>query len=213
MESAALVLVGITVIRAIRILIPGANTVHWLSTQVSTALNVAVSIWAGISVVLHGSGDGIRSALLVLVRHFIMLASSIIIPLTQAVHWLGTALGGALLVGVRVWASKSVVSSIGADSVGSAALVLMLVAFMDTGAVGAPRPSTVDWLTAAVSSALNLVVLKWTLGSTQVSLSGDLVGSATLILMAMCLMSTRSICSPFTFAVHGLAAAALGALN
>ena len=167
------------------VLIPGANTVHWLSASTNCALHIAVSIWASISIVLGGSGDGIRSALLVLVCHFIMLASSIGLPLTQAVHWLGTALSGALLVGVDIWTSKTIVSSIGADGVGSAALVLVLIAVMETGAIGTPVSCTVHWLTATVGSTLNLVVLKWTLNSIQVRLGGDLVGSATLILVAM----------------------------
>ena len=55
-----------------------------------------------------------------------MDTGSIITPLTQAVHWLGTALSGALFVGVDIWASISVVSNIGADGVGSAASVLMV---------------------------------------------------------------------------------------
>ena len=161
---------------------------------------------------LHGSGDGIRSALLVLVRLFIMLASSISLPLTQAVHWLGTALGGALLVSFGIWASISVVGDTGADGVGSAALVLVVIAVMEASTIGAPVSCTVDWLTATVGSALNLVVLNWALLSTQVSLSGDLVGSATLILMTASIMVTAAIGAPFTFTINRLAAAALGAM-
>ena len=114
-----------------------------------------------------------------------MFTSSIGLPLTQAVHWLGTASSRALLVSIGICASKTIVSSIGADGVVSAALVLVLVAVMETGAVGTPVSCTVHWLTATVGSTLNLVVLKWTLRSTQVSLGGDLVGSATLILVAI----------------------------
>ena len=141
-----------------------------------------------------------------------MNARCVFTPSTQAVHWLGTALSGALLVGVDIWASKTIVSSIGADGVGSAALVLVLIAVMETGAIGTPVSCTVHWLTATVGSTLNQSISMRTLGSTQVSLSGDLVCSATLILVAICNMVTATIQAPFAFAVHRLAAATLGAL-
>ena len=53
--------------------------------------------------------------ILVLVRLVIMYANTIIIPSSQAVHWLGAALSGALLVSIGIEASKTIVGGDGAD--------------------------------------------------------------------------------------------------
>jgi hypothetical protein len=117
----------------------------------------------------------------------------ILTPLSNAIHWLATALSGALLVGLSKWASISIVGSNRANSVDSASSVLVVIGIMIASAIRTPVTSTVHWLAATVGGTLNLVVLKWTLDSTQVSLGGDLVGPATLVPVTVPDMSTRSI--------------------
>ena len=115
---------------------------------------------------------------------FFIETSFIWIPLTQAIHWLGTALGGALLVGVGIWAAKSIVGSNSADGIIAASPVLVVLAVVITCSISAPVSCTVNWLAASLSDALHLALLVRTLLAIQVSLGGNLEDSATLILVA-----------------------------
>ena len=65
------------VMEALGIFIPSANTINWLRTKVGGALHIAVSVWAGITVMGRGPLHFVSAALLVLVGTFIMLACSI----------------------------------------------------------------------------------------------------------------------------------------
>ena len=141
-----------------------------------------------------------------------MLALVVVAPCTQAVHRLGTALRGALLVGIDVWASESIVGRVCADGIVSAAPVLVIIAVMEARAIGTPVSNTVHWLAAAVCRTLDLVVCMQTFLATQVSLCGDLVGSAALVLMIFLLELTASEKAPLALAVHRLTAAALRAM-
>ena len=55
-----------------------------------------------------------------------MLAATISTPRTNTVHWLSTSTVRALLVVVAVWAAITVVSSVGADLVVPAPVVLVV---------------------------------------------------------------------------------------
>ena len=83
---------------------------------------------------------------------------------------------------------------------------------METSSISTPVTSTVHWLAATLSDAINLAILVRTSLSIQVSLGGDLKGPAALILMLACNMVTAAVHSPVAFAVHRLATTALGAV-
>ena len=79
-----------------------------------------------------------------------MLAFTILLPISQAVHRLGTALRGALLVGIDVWTSESIVGSICSDNIVSAAPVIMVFVVMEARTVRSPVSYTIHWLDTAV---------------------------------------------------------------
>ena len=198
--------------RASTVLVPTANTVHRLGTTTHCALNIAVSKRTRVAVMGRGSLHSISAALLVLVSLVVMLAGTVVAPTSQAVHRLGTALRGALLVGIDVWASESIVGRVCADGIVSAAPVLVVLAVMEASAIGTPVSSTVHRLAATILGALDLVVRMRTLLAIEILLGGDLVGSAALVLVSRSLMLAASIGVPLALAVHRLAAAALRAL-
>ena len=79
-----------------------------------------------------------------------MLAFTILLPISQAVNRLGTALRGALLVGIDVWTSESIVGSICSDNIVSAAPVIMVFVVMEARTVRSPVSYTIHWLDTAV---------------------------------------------------------------
>ena len=193
--------------------IPGTDTVHRLSTFLSSALNIVVSISASIPVVGRGSLHSISAALLVLVSLLVMLALIVVAPCTQAVHRLGTALRGALLVGIDVWASESIVGRICADGIVSAALVLVVIAVMEARAIGTPVSNTVHRLAAAVCRAINLVVCMRTFLTIEIVLCGDLESSASFVLVLfLVIVIAAAIQAPLADTVHRLTATILRAL-
>ena len=117
---------------------PCSFTISWLFTRLFCALDILVCKWTSISTVLELLVHSIPPTLLIRVIFLVIKTIRIIKPFTYAVHWLATAISGALLVGVDVWASKSVVSDIGADGVVPAASVLVVIVVMVAGAIGAP---------------------------------------------------------------------------
>ena len=193
-------------------LIPSTNTIDWLSAFLCGALNVAISIRASIPAVGSCSLNNISAASLLLVQLFVILASIILAPSSQAIHRLGTALSGALLVGVDIRASIAIVGSIDADGISSAPPVLVVSSVMFASTIRAPVSNAVNRLAATVGGALDLRVLKWTLLAVQVSLCCHLVSFATLVLVAICNMLAASIRRPLTLTVNRLAATALGAV-
>ena len=141
-----------------------------------------------------------------------MLALTILLPISQAVHRLGTALRGALLVGIDVWASESIEGGVCTDGIVSAAPVLVIIAVMEASAIGTPVSNTVHWLAALVHITLNSTILMWTLFTIQITFNRNNKGPAALILVAISNMSASAKLSPLALAVHRLAAARLGAL-
>ena len=107
-----------------------------------------------------------------------MVAFTVLFPLALAIHWLDATSCGALLVSIGVWTAVTVVSRVSADGVGPAPPVLVVVVIMEARAVSSPVANTVNGLRATLLDALHMVVLMWALLSIQVSLGGDLVGSA-----------------------------------
>ena len=194
-------------------LIPSTNAIHGLRARTSSTLNIAVSVWASVSIVSSSSANNVSAALLVLVCLVIMYANTIIIPSSQAVHWLGAALSGALLVSIGIEASKTIVSSVNSDGIGSASLVLVLTCVMLAIRVGSPCSSTINRLGTSLLGALNLLVLKWTLLAVQVSLGGNLVGSALLILVTSSNVLAARVRIPSTLAINRLTASRLGAVG
>ena len=142
-----------------------------------------------------------------------MFASTVFFPLTKAVHWLCTAICGALMIGIGVWASKAIVGRVGDSGIGPAPLVLVIIGVMRASAVGTPVTSTVHGLGALLSGAIHLACGVGALLSIQVSLDGHLIRSAALILVARYHMHATTKDRPFALAVHGLAATTLGALH
>ena len=154
-----------------------------VTAKFNTLLEI-LNIWASISIMGSSTGDGIGTASLVHVIRVVMSTRSIGLPSSNTVHWLGTALGGALLVGVGIWAAKSIVGSNSADDIDSASPVLVVLVVMEASSISAPVSCTVNWLAASLSDALHLALLVRTLLAIQVSICGNLIGSATLILVA-----------------------------
>ena len=142
-----------------------------------------------------------------------MLAGTIGTPTSQAVHRLGTALRGALLVGIGIETTKSIVGRVCADDIVSAAPVLVVLAVMEARAVGTPVSNTVHRLAATILGALDLVVRVWTLLAIEIVLCGDLVGSAALVLVSRSNVIAASVGAPLANTVHRLATAALCALR
>ena len=212
-ESAPFVDVCFLVMEALSILIPSSNTVHGLDAKLSAALNIAISVWALVSTVGRGSFNLVGSALLVLVRLVVILACVILTPSSQAIHRLGAALSGALLVSVGIWASKTIVSSIDSDCIGPASPVLVVLVIVEAGSVRSPVSNTVNRLATAVGGALDLHVLNRTLLATQRCFCNDLVGSAALILVTISNVVAAGVQAPLTLTIHRLATSALGALN
>ena len=141
-----------------------------------------------------------------------MLAGTVVAPTSQAVHRLGTALRGALLVGIGIETTKSIVGSVCADDIVSAAPVLVVLDVMEARAIGTPVSNTVHRLAATILGALDLVVRVWTFLTVEILLCGDLVGSAALVLVTNSLMLAASVGAPLALAVHRLATAALCAM-
>ena len=133
-------------------------------------------------------------------------------PISNTVHRLGTAFSGALLIGIGIGTAIAIVSSIGADGIGSAAPVLVVIAVMEARAIGTPVSNTVHRLAAAVCRAINLVVCMRTFLTIEIVLCGDLVGSAALVLVTISNMIAAGKESPLTNTVHRLTATILRAL-
>ena len=195
-----------------RVLIPIADTIDRLSTRACNALHVSISIRASIAVVQLWPGHAINPALLVLVLLLEELAFTILSKLTEAVDRLGAARSSALLVGLSVRAAVTVVGNIGRDLVDPAALVLVGVSVMEAVVIRSKFTSAVNRLAAFFCGALNRVILIRTRLAVEGSNRFHLVGMAALVLVAISNMSASTIRFPVALAVHGLAAARLGAL-
>ena len=211
-KSASLVLVLFLVMEALLVLIPRTNAVHRLGAATHSALNIAVSVWTGISAVSGWSVDNVSAAPLVCVLVLIVEAVRVRAPHSKAIHWLGAALSGALLVRIGVWASKTIVISNSANGIVSASPVLVVLFIVVAGAILAPVSHAVHRLSATQTLTFHKSIFMWALLTTQISLDIDLEGSASLVLVTILNMVTASIGTPLTLAVDRLAASTLGAL-
>ena len=210
-SSAALVRVVSITVEAKTVVVPSTNAVNRLGTHLSRALHIRVSKWASITVVGRSSGDLEHATLLVLVI-FMVLTATVVSEFSQAVHRLGTALRRALLEGMCVRAAVTIVGNIGRDLVDPAAPVLVVVGVMEAAIILSPSASTIHRLVALLLCALHLAVLVRALVAIKVSLGGDLVGAAALVLVAINHMVTAGVRTPLALTIHRLAAARLRAL-
>ena len=209
-ESASLVRMRFLIMTARAIGVPSSNTVNRLRAASQCALNIAVSVWASVATVGRGSLNNISAALLVLMSAVIMLACVILTPSSQAVHWLGAALSGALLVSIGIWASKAIVSSISADGIGPASPVLVILLIVEACGVVTPLSNTVHRLAASSHITLHFFILVRALHSPQSRFCRDLVDSAALILVSRSNMLASIIGAPLALTINRLSTSALG---
>ena len=160
----------------------------------------------------RSSAHDISAALLVLVVLLIMNARSKLFPSSQAVHWLGAALSGALLVSIGVWASITIVGNASADGIGSASPVLVILLVMEACGVVTPLSNTVNRLAAFLGVTFNKSVNMRTLNASQSCLSADSIRSAPLILVTSSNVLAARVRLPLSNAIHRLAATTLGAV-
>ena len=183
--TATLVLVSIRIMSTLRVLLKVSNAVDGLSAQRRGTLNVSIRVGALVTTVFDLPADYVGAALLVDVLGSVVVALRVFSKVTEAVHRLGTALRRALLEGMCVRAAVTVVGNIGGDLVDPAAPVLVVVGIMEAVVVLSPSANAINRLAALVSRALHLAVLVRTLLSAEVSQSGDRVGAASLVLVAI----------------------------
>ena len=122
-------------------------------------MNSCVRIWASITFIFFCCLHFICSAICIAVNRLIISATTVFRPYSKAVHRLGTALRGALLVGMSVSTSVAIVGVICADGIVSAAPVLVVLDVMEARAVGTPVSNTVHRLAALFVTAFNSAML------------------------------------------------------
>ena len=133
-------------------------------------------------------GDLVVPAASVLVVRAVMLAATIRSPSTNTVHRLRATRSGTGLIVVGVWTSLSIVSGIGSDPVGSAALVLVIVLEQ--------RPSQLQITQSGILS------VEWT----------QVLKKIRELQLCIARIRTCTVLVPLTLAVHGLSAATVSAL-
>ena len=133
----------------------------------------------------RSSAHDISAALLVLVVLLIMNARSKLFPSSQAVHWLGAALSGALLVSIGIEASKTIVRHTGGDLVGSALLVDVVLCVILTVGVLCPVSDTIHRLAASRFCAFLFLMLVRASLSVQISFNSHNIVSAFRIVVAV----------------------------
>ena len=209
---ALLVCMTLLVIHATAEVRKRSHAIHRLSTSVLSALNISIRIRTGIAIMSGRHKDAIRVALLVDVLNIIVLARCVQAKRANTVHRLRTAIGCALLEGMCVRASITVVGNIGRNLVNPAASVLVILGIMEAAIVLSKRTNAINRLAALAHRALHLVVHVRAGLAIESSNGGHLVGVAALILVAISNMSAGTVRSPLALAVHRLAAARVGAL-
>ena len=123
---AALVLVARSNMLTNAIRSPLTLTVNRLAASRLGAMLLSILVHAIVTIVLGILGNHKAAAPLVLMILLIVEAGFISTPSSDTVHRLGTTRLGALLVLVAVWASITIVSSVGAVHVLSAPVVLVV---------------------------------------------------------------------------------------
>ena len=104
-------------------------------------------------------------------------------------------------------------SSVNSDGIGPASLVLVLTFVMLAIRVGSPCSGTVNRLGTSLLGAFNLVMRHGAVFAIEISLGGNLVGSALLILVTSSNVLAARVRIPSTLAVNRLAASRLGAVS
>ena len=211
-QPAAPVLVVLGVVLARPIVVPRANAVNRLGACCRRALDIVVSKRTGIPVVSSRHRDTVSAAFFVLVVLLMVLARGVSSEGTHAVHRLSTASRDLLLVVVSQRTSLTVVGRKHTVLVEAMPEVLVLDAVMVAAGVRTIGTHTINRLGALVLRALHLAVRVRTSLTIQVGRSGNHVGTATLILVVGRDILAAAIGSPLALAVHGLAAATLGAM-
>ena len=139
-------------------------------------------------------------------------ARAVLIPSTNTVNWLVAQINAALNVAVGVWASIAIVNSPLLYLVRTALLIFVHLIIVNANPIVAPLPNTINWLVASLCDTLNLFCLVWALLAIQVSLGGDLVGPAALVLVTCRDVIAAAIHSPLALTINRLTATALGAM-
>ena len=133
---------------------PLTFTINRLTTTASCAMVQVVGMRAGVTVIQSILANGINTATFVLMTFQVVKTFIILAPRSNAVHWLGAFLSGALLKLVSVWAGISIVGSSHRHLVQSALLVLVGIFIVSALAVLIPSTHAIHWLSALLSGAL-----------------------------------------------------------
>ena len=151
-------------------------------------------------------GNLVSSALDILLSNGIEPTSTLVLPVSDTVHWLRALLIGALLNLVLEWASISIVGSRNGDPVCSASLVVVIFLFVEAFTVSIPSTNAINRLRTTRGRALLKLVGISTVITVVSSTGGDLVVSAPPVLVVLGVMVARSIRTPSSSTVHGLRA-------
>ena len=211
-EPAADIAMIISIVTACVIGIPSSYTVHRLVATLCNALLILIHICTSVAIMCRYTAYSILAALLVLMGILIICTRGIGTPRSNTVHRLRTTLSGALNIAVGISTSITIVSGIGANSIGSAASVLVVFGVMLALAIVTKRTHTVHRLAARLALTGHLAIGIGTLLAIQVSLGGHLVDAAALILVIGSHMTAAAVSAPLTLTIHRLATARLGAL-
>ena len=205
-DAATLILVTFTYVMTSIILVPSSNTVHWLSTTIVGALLKLIRVRTSISVVGILQDDLILSALFVTVVVCNIVAERVFIPGSNTINGLRAAAHSTLEVAFCIWASVSIVGRRLTHRICSASLVLMFRLVMRTSAILFPIAKAINRLGATLSGAL-LVSIGIEASKTIVRhTGGDVVGSALLVDVVLCVILTVGVLCPVSDTIHRLAA-------
>ena len=205
-EAAALVLVTISNVVAGIICTPRANAVHWLRATIVGALLKRIRVGTGKTIVGRCNRDLIQSASLVLVGILVMNTGCILIPRANAVNRLRASDLCALHIAISIGTSISVVGRWTLNHVSSALLVLVIRSIMGTSAILFPVAKTINRLGATLSGALLVAISVSTSITIVRHTGGDLVGSALLVDVVLCVILTVGVLCPVSDTIHRLAA-------
>ena len=143
---------------------------------------------------------------------FLVIETGVIgTPSSNTVHRLTAAAICALQVTVGIRTAVPVVGRTLTDLVASASLILVIVSIVVARAIWIPSSNTVHWLTATTRRTRLIVVSLWAAIAVVGSVFGDLVQSASSVLVIGGGVLACSICSPSTNTVHWLTATTCGA--
>ena len=185
---------------------PSANAVHWLRATIVGALLKRIRVGTGKTIVGRCNRDLIQSASLVLVGILVMNTGCILIPRANAVNRLRASDLCALHIAISIGTCISIVGRSALNHVSSALLVLVIRIIMGAGSILFPVAKTINRLGATLSGAL-LVSIGIEASKTIVRhTGGDVVGSALLVDVVLCVILTVGVLCPVSDTIHRLAA-------